>query len=489
MTDQLFDKFIRDKLGDYSSPVPGDMWQRISGEEKRRGGAAAWLHGPRLYLWLAALLLLVSGGSWLWYRQTANTQHLSNTNNTTVSNNNSTLPSSGNNGNNDNGAATNGAAAQQQATAANSSGAATSAASAAAGNNNNNGWQEQQAYNNNPAYHNRHNLASNYLSLPQQADLFNSNETAASSAGLNTALQDAGAMHLYNLEGEAPVLLNNFNSSLQNLALKQLLNKQANKKLPIIQCPPMGGPFRNDFYVELYASPDYVMKSVTPNSYTAGNYLQRKDSAESMRVSFSVGARFSKSLSEHLLAKAGFQYSQVNERLTTQTESERKTVTVITTHTIVNSPGDTVIVHDTSSYEQIGYRKKTVANKYKSIDIPLILSYEWGNDQWKFAANAGAIVNLYSWYSGEVLDTSMQAVSVNNKGTQGVYKHNIGLGLYAGFSVMKSISENMELFAEPYFRYNFSNMTQPGQVFNQKFKTAGLSLGIRYKLNSGQRFR
>ncbi|RFM28779.1 outer membrane beta-barrel protein [Deminuibacter soli] len=501
MTDQLFDKFIRDKLGDHPSPVPADMWDRIAAGEKRRTGPA-WLRAPAVYLWLAALLLLTGSATWLWVQQTpgstANQTQTSPNLKPGLSGKNFTQPPT-----QQNAAAAGTDSTTEPATAGSSntavqtpadhtianktvdatrSSANTAAATIGSENEAANIATGHAAGNGTHLPRNGNGLYNNGVATGNQLTTAPLND-APNTAFSTTQFLNSRFVPAYNTDTKTAQL--QWLQASQDASMKSLLSKQANKKMPVIQCPTLRGPFRNDFYVELYGSPDFVSKSISPSSPAYAGYVQRKDSAENMRVSFTLGARFSKSLSEHLLAKAGLQYSQINERLTTQTETDRKTVTVITTHTIVPTPGDTLIVKDTSSYEQIGYRKKTTTNKYKSIDIPLLLSYEWGNDQWKFAANAGAIINLYSWYRGEVLDTSIQ----NHGVAQGTYKRNIGLGVYAGFSVMKTITDNMELFAEPYLRYNFSNMTQPGTPYNQKFKTTGLSLGIRYRLNNaGQRF-
>ncbi len=480
MTDQLFDKYIRDKLRDHVSTVPDDMWKRVQREidQPPPGSAVSSPFIPHLYWWLGTLLLMACGSAF-WLLQPGNNTRSGIQGNTTVqikpqlSNTSSTPSSSNNNSRNTASDSLNRQTSalpkiqQDTATTANNTipgtGDGAIAGSLAAAATGNPVKPAQTASNNNT-----------------QASL-QSGIAPVTTSPVNNGTTDE-ALPFAALNGYAPERLYEL-SPAGYFSLKNLLMKQGNKKLPVIQCPTIGGPSRNDLYLELYASPDYVMRSMSSRDPHSNSYLQRKDSSESMQVSFSFGARLSKSLTDHLLAKIGLQYTQVNQKFNYQQENEKRQVTVITTHTIVQSPGDTVIVRDTSSYEQIGYLKKSTVNKFRSIDIPVILSYEWGNDQWKFAANAGPIINLYSWYNGQMFDSSAGAHLVSS--SQGVYKHNIGLGIYAGVSVMKTISENMEIFAEPYFRYNFSNMTQPGQPFTQKFKTAGLSLGIRYKLNGG----
>ena len=120
-------------------------------------------------------------------------------------------------------------------------------------------------------------------------------------------------------------------------------------------------------------------------------------------------------------------------------------------------------------------------NKYRSLDIPLLLSYEFGNEKLKFAINAGAIINLRSWYSGNTLNDSLAVVPIDSK-SSGMYKQNIGVGLYAGVSIIKPVTNRFDVFLEPHFRYNFSNMSKTAG-YSQRFNAAGLSFGIRYRIN------
>jgi len=251
--------------------------------------------------------------------------------------------------------------------------------------------------------------------------------------------------------------------------------------MPITDCPSAFGDRKNDWFVEAYVSPDYAIKT------TKGlddEYLRRKDSTESFRSAFTAGIRLSKNIGENLMLKTGLQFSQINEKFNLRTENERKQVTVITIRTIVRAPGDTLRISDTSTLEQIGYRVKTTFNRYRSLDIPVIIGYEWGNDNFRTSINTGLIFNLQSWQQGDMLDTTYNAVSFDKAGSQ-VFKKNIGLGIYASASFLKRISSNSEIFAEPYVRYNISNMTNTGSPFNQRFHVAGINIGLRYKINGG----
>ncbi len=249
----------------------------------------------------------------------------------------------------------------------------------------------------------------------------------------------------------------------------------------VIICPSDNKNKNTDLYLEAWGSPDLVFKSVSNVSATP-LFLSRKDSSESMQISYSAGLRLVKPLTNNIILKTGIQYSQANEKYVYRTENEVKTTTVVTLRTIIRGPGDTVIVKDTSTLQTIGFKNNTVKNRYRSFDIPVTIGYQFGDDDLKFGINAGVMINLSSWYEGVILDSSLATVTLNKTGNN-VYKTNIGIGLYGGVSVIKRLSDDMHIFFEPYFRYGLSNMTTSQSKYNQKFSVGGLAIGLRINLN------
>ncbi|MFY7965672.1 MAG: hypothetical protein ACOVO1_12305 [Chitinophagaceae bacterium] len=252
-------------------------------------------------------------------------------------------------------------------------------------------------------------------------------------------------------------------------------------------CPTAKGTYRNDTYVEGYFSPDFAFKNVTSTKSGNDDYLSKKDSSETMQLGFTIGARFSKSITNNLLLKAGLQYSQMNEKFTLRTENDRRQTIVINSHTIIRPGQSDTTVSDTSVFVQIGYRVRTSMNYYRNLEIPLMLSYELPSEdsKWKFALNGGAILNLTSWYEGKTIDANYNLVNIGSKANNGFYKHQFGVSLYGGFSVLRNITPELDIFAEPYFRYGLYNV-QSSVGFNQRFSIAGLQLGARLKINKNK---
>lgn len=267
----------------------------------------------------------------------------------------------------------------------------------------------------------------------------------------------------------------------------QELRAQSSKQIavPKINCPPVRGrtkwdDFNKDWYVDTYVSPDYSLKTISNISATP-QYMRQKDSSESMQVGFSAGVRLVKPLNDHIQLMTGLQYSQINQRYTYRTENEIKITTVITRRTIIRSPGDTITFTDTSQVQTIGYKNNVVKNRFRSIDVPVLLGYQFGKGSVKVGINAGVILNLSSWSEGVVLDTSMAVVPLQKDNS--VYKKKLGLSMYTGVQISKELNNEMTLFVEPYYRHSFDNITTGSQPYQQKFGTAGVLMGVRWSLN------
>ena len=113
-----------------------------------------------------------------------------------------------------------------------------------------------------------------------------------------------------------------------------------------------------------------------------------------------------------------------------------------------------------------------------------MIGYELGNGKIHANINAGVIINVYSWYKGDVLDTSYQPVTITTgKGSSNYqYKTNIGVGFLGSASVYYKMTDKMHLMLEPYFRYNLSPMSKDNLNLQQKNNTVGLRLGLRFDL-------
>lgn len=474
-----FDQFFKEKLTDVTAPVSPGLWDRIKPEEEKR--RRIFFLPRRTSMMAASLLMLFIAGTvsaYIYFHQIRHKRNAEvNATQTNQQNNNGTGTSGsaepGQNNtdpeNNPNPGTPAGAAASTVTADAVDAGTGSTEQFSRENAHPSSGAEDASA---NTVVFGKRRIGKNFrLQVPATdapgANLVNSNDEDmfyAPSSRSNAAFIPLQRKGLF-ASGVRDISYNNHTGSIKN----------------IIICPSDKNLRNTDWDLEVFASPDLSFKTVSSNT-ASQQFMSRKDSSESARVGFTAGFRIVKPLNDHFLIKAGLQYAQINEHFTYKTADEIKTTTVITVRNITLANGTVVTVSDTSVLQQAVNKYNTVNNRYKSIDVPVLMGYQFGNDNLKIGINAGVVVNLSSSYKGVMLDSTLSPQPIE-KNSSAEYKTNIGVGLYAGFSISKRINYNTSVFAEPYLRYNLSDITTPQSLYKQRFSVGGLSLGLRFNLN------
>ena len=351
------------------------------------------------------------------------------------------------------------------------------------------------------------NQNTSFLAISNANDVanYNSNQfliTAATSSKIKTyspfaQTADDGIAVMFNDKNTAVVNndyditdadLNNGNPTVENNFLKRLLfpdlqKTMAEKKsvslnkryLPNVflpDCPSVEkNAAGNKTYFEIYAGPDFAFRNLSDTGNSA--YLQKRKESTKFSSAYSAGVRYTKVFNNGMSIRTGINYSQINEKFTFVQGN------LIQITYIIDVNGDT-----TGSYITTGTRYKTTINRFRTIDVPVLVGYEMGNGKFHTNINAGVIVNVYSWQKGDVLDASYKPVSITTGKTNSPYqfKTNIGMAFMAGASVYYKLNDKIHVLAEPYFRYSLAPMSKENLTLKQKYNTAGLRLGLRVDL-------
>ncbi len=483
MTDKLFDSFIKSKLESYDSGAPMHVWERIKkDDDDDPKGFFFWMWKNKYLLLSGMLLVATATGYWLKsYSKQDSTVAKSDSKNNSIITNHQVKPASPSNGLNTSTSELNNNTSQPK----------TINQVLLIENNTNekpSGFQQTTggSLNANASVSTNGIFTAERKQLKANALKAGSGKTKNQKENSADPLQD---VQLPNAAEHSLSLAGNFAKPKRfplfefgNIALPQ--NKPS--------CPTINGPRRRELFLEVYAGPDYNVRSLT-STVAPNAYLSERENNENYRTSFSAGVRLVKNLGEKTLIKTGVNYSQINERLRIVTENSKQLTQVITIRTVVRSPGDTLFVRDTMFFEQNGTRYRTTYNRYRFIDVPLIFSYEFGNPELlHFSVNAGPVFNITSFYSGEVMDTSYKTNRISTGSGSNPYnwRNNIGIGIFTSVSMYKRFNDRIHLFAEPYMRYNLNPVTQAGSSIKQRYFITGMQLGIRYNLTPpGQRYR
>ena len=499
VTDGSFDNFVAGKLVDFESPIPAGLWERVRPKDDDDPAGFILFRSPVAAILLVSLLIAGTLGGYLLYTSHKQTPTGFNPMNTTQTNVVSEKVET-----KEKGIVTN----KIKENSPNRIESSTLIGEVPI--HNQAKFETATEIKNAPLTHSKStersdNLITNQLTLSSLSnnkkqnlgpfsptnnkdlsvssyEIFKENKVVTTEDKGNKEIEDIESFQHNLLTGVTiPYNFNLSNRMLNTLDKKLSTTNHTSQFRSVIICPADNKNRNTDWYLEAYASPDIPIKSVN-NIQATPIYLLKKDSSETMQISYSAGIRLVKPIANNILLKAGVQYSQANEKYVYRTENEIKTTTVVTVRTIIRGPGDTVIVKDTSTLQTIGFHNNTVYNHYNSFDIPITVGYQFGNEDLKFGINGGVVLNLSSWYEGVVLDSTLAVVTLQKTGNN-IYKTKLGLGLYGGLSVVKRLSDDMHIFFEPYFRYNLSNMTTDQSSFNQKFSFGGLAIGLRFNLN------
>jgi hypothetical protein len=457
---QQFDDHIKEQLGNATPDVPSHIWDAIVAKRKRKPvGLLFYLFNARNVLIIAGVLLAGACGAWLIGNDIFGTskkneiiaKNSSNKNNGGINDNtatpgNNTIDTTNSNDN------------TNISTPANSNTAVTAAAA--------------------DNIYRKESVAGKLKIEVVPTDIINANnvllntEPKVKKTNSTTVDENEDADIASTGLPFGGTLRNQLQYDIEKRSKKtnaDVLNKITNPNLSIPGCPVEKNVSGNKKYVEVYGSYDYGLRSLK-DSGTNSAYLQQRKQSTTFTSAYSFGLRYTRVFNNSMSVRTGVNYSQINEKLTLV---QGNVVQVIY---IINAAGDT-----TGSYTTTGTRYKTTHNKYRTIDIPLLVGYEMGNGRLHTNINIGPVINIYSWQKGEVLDANGQPVSITTGKSNSPYgfKTNAGIGFMGAVSVYYKLTDRLHLLAEPYFRYNLSPMNKEGITFKQKYNTVGFKLGVR----------
>lgn len=480
---QLFDEHIKGQFSDYAPDVPPRIWENIMAEKEKRKPAGFWfsLFNTRNMLVLLGLLLAGGTGAWLIFRNSTVTTSEKNMAQSPIEKNIAVPVNPASSTEN------------RPASAENKNDAPVTSS-----NNNSNTVtiapvtptvqdEQKNTAANTPSRDFKSGKAAAFTSMRIHSPSLQSDVNNGPTVYNKITAGITGNVNKDNGKIAGAGLLINDNILTQGSMLGRLMygsqvitaTKKNNDELRshalfgfLPGCPAFEKDAAgNKRYIELYAGPDIAMRNLSDTGNSV--YLQKRKESSKVSSAYSAGISYTRVFNNSMSLRAGINYSQINEKFTF-VQGNLVQITYI-----IDANGDT-----TGSYITTGTRYKTTHNKYRSIDVPLLIGYEMGNGRLHANINAGVVVNVYSWQKGEVLDTTFQPVTITTgKGSSPYqFKTNAGVGFMSGVSVYYKLNDKIHVMAEPYFRHNFTPMNKDNLTIKQKYNTAGLRLGLRIDL-------
>jgi hypothetical protein len=239
--------------------------------------------------------------------------------------------------------------------------------------------------------------------------------------------------------------------------------------------------------IDLYYSHEYGLRKLGKQVANDGvdDYISIRNNTEKSLYSFSAGIRLAFMLPNNMGLKTGLNYSQINEKFEYQDPESIKTQKIeVTEYEYENGiVVDSMVT--TQTIQVPGEDRIKVYNKYRSMDIPILFSYEWaGTHGFYFSGNGGVLLNFAFNQKGMIIgDDNLQPqwISSSLPERYKAFDSSLGVSLYGSMGVYYNLSKHFDLMLEPNVRINLKSMTLTDHALSQKYIVPGFITGLRVK--------
>ncbi len=250
-------------------------------------------------------------------------------------------------------------------------------------------------------------------------------------------------------------------------------------------CPTFGkkrqrGSGEKSIYVDIYGAPEYAFRRLSENLPENSNYLRARDTVENPWYAFSAGTRVSLVFGNGLALRTGFVYAQTNEIAVFDSLGIGKKVLSETYVPRTGGGQDTIRKTEITS----GIFRTARYNRYRSIDIPLQLGFEFPlNDYWSFSINGGANFNISAWRKADILGDKGTHIDVSSGFGEPnpVFNNTLGISVFGSVAAYRQLTGNLQLVIEPSVRHYLQPITRSDYALKQAYTNGGLILGLRYR--------
>lgn len=204
-------------------------------------------------------------------------------------------------------------------------------------------------------------------------------------------------------------------------------------------------------------------------------YARGRAATESAQLSYNTEARLSIVSPSGVAFRTGLNYTQLNEQFKYVNDDETQlTITEVQDDNGQIISRDTIIV--------VGQRRVETQNRYRMIDVPLVLGYELSHHKMTFAFNAGMYLNLTYQQKGDFISPTDQepvSFSSDSRDAYPAYKSQIGLGWYGSIGMYYRMNARTHVYLEPSLRMYTQSSTIEEYPLKQNYVLGSLNVGLR----------
>jgi len=243
---------------------------------------------------------------------------------------------------------------------------------------------------------------------------------------------------------------------------------------PRIECPTLKVSRSLQPFYELTLSPGFPMRSLE-DSADNDAYLETRKATEKPTTTLSIDAVFGVEIKDFEI-KTGVSISQIHEVFDYIDQTSTRTVI----DTLFDPNTGEVI--DISIVREYGTRVKKTNNRYTFIDIPLIVGYRFrprkDHSLW---IRAGGYLNLLFAQRGSILSASDDLIDLKEEGST-IFKKTAGLQATASVGYEIDFSDKNSLGLQMSYRHPLSQLTLDSYPIRQQYQRLQVGFSWKHKL-------
>lgn len=237
--------------------------------------------------------------------------------------------------------------------------------------------------------------------------------------------------------------------------------------------------FRIKYGFGLYGGLSSSFASLKARDEMDFDYLQLRLETEEQLETIQLGLEALVQNEIGVYFKTGLQYSRIARKFSLNSS----VVTVDSVHGIQriyvnNTTNDTIYIYGpvpvitTRTYNKVTY------NYFHLMDIPLVMGYNYRNENWSFGVEAGALINISTKRKGEIMENESDIYDIKED-RLGWFKDNIGVGFTASVMAAYHLNDNLQIYLAPTARLESVFNTDVNPI-EQKHGALGINIGARY---------
>ena len=127
-----------------------------------------------------------------------------------------------------------------------------------------------------------------------------------------------------------------------------------------------------------------------------------------------------------------------------------------------------------------GVLTTTAITSLRTLDVPLIMSYEWPiNNRMSVSIAGGPMFNVSFRSIGKIINPTTLKPQELKELDRPIFKTNIGASLYLATALHVHLGNGLSVFAEPNYRGTLNSVSSINSSVQQKLKNFGIGIGMR----------